>query len=681
MKNRIYIIGFLLSLLGGMFFLSCDREVEVKDFYPFKTLEVANSTTFTGYEISIQTTITNDFTYNAPADLSFFLKFTSSKEGYFIKNGNSYNAGEEIPLALDSNIFSYYPTEPGLHKITITYFNNYNEKVEKTLDINVLEPEFDFKLTGVNISPYIGNSYNVNLLIENIKSPEDTEYHFDFILLEGEASIYEDEENTSIMSQNTNYEISPGAIKSIRVQPLSIGDLKIKLVGKNNHGGQIERQINWNINKHNFSFDLNNINYPQGSIIVNNTYHINLFITPANTYTGSVTFKYKYVILEGQAELKNSFGNILDESTEIPIVYGQNVPVNIKPISGGMLKIKFIAIDQYGTEVEQILSWTITVPQFSFNLSNTSYQEIIQLQNYEINLIITPESNYNNGIFEYKYSIIEGNAELKNSDETVLFNHTSYSIAPNQNVPIKIKPLIGGNLKIKFIVTDSFGTTKEQDLSWNVISTDFTLSVNNPNSIIFENIEYSYNVTVNGSEGSTYELEYYEIDNFGNPFGSTNTVTYNYGSGTFAVGFMLQHTGNYTTRTLKFIATNNFGIKKEVLLDIDTISQPLVINDFTVNRHILPSPPLVFHKFKDFNINYSLESSTIVKVEYYINGVIYEDECGNNEQCLDEFSSPNKHISEFPSNYSVKVRVFDSNGNVSPWRIKTYNIATGLFED
>jgi len=557
MKNRIYIFGFLLSLLSGMCFLSCDREVEVKDIYPFKTLEIANSTTFTGYEISIQATITNDFTYNAPEDLSFFMKFTSSKEGYFIKNGNNYNQEEEIPLALDSNIFSYYPTEPGLHNITIVYFNNYNEKVEKTLDINVVEPQFNFNITGINISPYIGNNYNVNLLIENINSPDDTEYHFNFMLLEGEASIYETPDNASIMIQNTDYEISPDIVKTIRIRPQSIGNLKIKLVGKNSQGGIIERQINWNISEHNFNFELNNTNYPAGSILVSNSYPINLFITLAETHPNSMIFKYEYILLEGQAELKNNLGTILPVSTDIPIVHSQSVPVTIKPLSGGSLKIKFIATDLYGSKVERTLNWIIDTLQFSFNLHNTNYQNIIEANDYLINLTIITDSNYNNGIFEYKYSIISGSAELKNSEGTVLFPLVNYPIISDQNVPVTIKPLSGGNLKIKFTVTDSFGTIKEQILDWDVISTDFTLSVTPSHPVAFEGVEQSYNVTVEGfGDNTSYEVKYYELDLYGNPFGSVNTVVYNFASGTFAVNFMFQSIENYTTRTIKFIVTN-----------------------------------------------------------------------------------------------------------------------------
>lgn len=164
------------------------------------------------------------------------------------------------------------------------------------------------------------------------------------------------------------------------------------------------------------------------------------------------------------------------QNQDIPLNVGTNF-LSYLPQAVGTHVISARFENSRGQVVEKSYTIVATQPSFSFNLTNTNQSPFPGLE-YSINQIITNNVSPTGTTFTGKVEIVEGSAEFRKDGE-IVFPNSSYTIDPNAENPILIKPLNTGSLRLIFKVTSSTGQENVRELTWGVNAPTFNFNLNN----------------------------------------------------------------------------------------------------------------------------------------------------------------------------------------------------------
>lgn len=324
-KQFFYFLSIVLFT-----FIACqdsDDAVQVNLDYPFDVALNYQNTGILENSSIVKATVTNEFDYDAPSNLSFKLSFTSSKEGYFIVNDEQYQSGIDIPINVGINSLQYVPLQSGNHTINLVFINSKGYEVEKSISINYDEAQFDFTVNGQDLPMYFNYENPISLYVDNLNSPQSMQYEYKYIILTGAAYLYH--QNQSV-SENVYKSIPHGESFQLSLKPTNIAPLKIMFTVKNQFGVKIEKTLTWNVLSPDFNFS---VNIQDPSIYADVPFESNVLIQGEQNMG--------YVLQWAESDLH---GNFIDQNiqtyTFLPTQTGMNV--TYKFINNGQYNDRYV---------------------------------------------------------------------------------------------------------------------------------------------------------------------------------------------------------------------------------------------------------------------------------------------------------------------------------------------------
>lgn len=154
--------------------------------------------------------------------------------------------------------FKITPKQAGQLTVVITIMNNYNVIKQQTININVLNPSFNFDVIPLNVNANVNFETMANVIIENTSSI-DQNYEVKYEIITGNAEVKD-------MTVGIYKSFNQGTTQ-ISFTPKLAQDLTIRFTAKNNYGVVLVKDIMIKVSDPDFQFKSN--------IIGNSTIEVN----------------------------------------------------------------------------------------------------------------------------------------------------------------------------------------------------------------------------------------------------------------------------------------------------------------------------------------------------------------------------------------------------------------------
>ena len=315
------------------------------------------------------------------------MKFTVNSGDFILKEGGQTRT-PGIFYNVNAGNFAWQITSNSEENIDITFTvkNNFNLQKLADVDINSLDPSFDFTL-----------GYPPSILTETLKVPIQLNlngsnafsYTLTYTTNNGGVLL----KNGNVVAQNTS--ISPGD-SNFELQFVNVGNHQVNFDIKNNLNNSIEHAASFGVNQTPFSFLVN------GLVSVQKDEPLPFVINLSGS--NNLSYKISRSILTGAGSL--NFNN------NSPINQGNNNFIYTPSVSG-QHKLRFTVTDNFGKSVivDKIITVTNPPPVINFitnkyytksNCDTSPFQETCDL-----NFVV--KYNYTSATTLTKYRIKVGN--------------------------------------------------------------------------------------------------------------------------------------------------------------------------------------------------------------------------------------------------------------------------------
>ena len=481
--------------------MGCTRDVEVQDAFDF-TLDIKLPTT--GY-------VDEAAAFNIKVTPTQVVKGTTYKINYTVETGKSYfengtptvhlEQGKAYAMASLDDVYKFYPTEPGVLKITVNVENNNGVIKSKVISFTAEYSPFTFFLTP-NLKTYnIGTSGAITSTI--IRKSED-KFIFSYIVENGTGNFYTGKTLIPV-GQNT---IVEGGVNELSYNPKTLGTHKITATVTAPDGSIVTRSIEIIVD--NIPFVIN-ASSATTSINVNEEVIINIEVKELLTGTNATyEFSHNYNATSVSGVLKSADGTLFNAGVYTSIKPGA-VQLKFKASTIGLLSISFSIRDNNGQIKQATIDMTAINTPVTFNASTT--EQTFVNHAVPINFTLTPQ--YLTGTtYKMNYYISGGTGVLKN-DATEIIAGNYFDVSTG-SFKYDFTPTTIGNYTITFELKDSNNQIVTKSVTLVVLNNDFSFTPTasqqifvNENNIFsyalvptgdFSNITYNVSYTVEGAQ-------------------------------------------------------------------------------------------------------------------------------------------------------------------------------------
>ncbi len=261
-----------LTKLDDNFIFTSDKsgklqiKLTVKNQYNIEKIQTLNvEVNVPSFEFVATSSITSA-NVNNPFDVIYSVtpadKTTQSfKVKYELVKGDASIEGLTLSYTDLKNLdgaFKITPKQAGQLTIVISIMNNYNVIKQQTININVLNPSFNFDVIPLNVNANVNFETKANVIIENTSSI-DQNYEVKYEILTGNAEVKD-------MTIGIYKPFNQGTTQ-ISFTPKLAQDLTIRFTAKNNYGVVLVKDIMIKVSDPDFQFKSN--------IIGNSTIEVN----------------------------------------------------------------------------------------------------------------------------------------------------------------------------------------------------------------------------------------------------------------------------------------------------------------------------------------------------------------------------------------------------------------------
>ena len=599
-------------------------KVEVKDSngvthtstIAFSVAEIAY--TFTGASqsnsifITASTNLNFDITENAPSETEYEIKYTFTKGGGIIRNGGKEilaNQWESVNIGSFNRSFG--ATIEGENIIEFTVRNK-TTLIQKTqsIKINVIPSEYTFSASATSNNELTKTPVNVNFNLNQVGGGADT-YTMIFTTSGKGTFVYNN--ITYSNGQQIPFFNGPSSGKYIGT---SGGNHDITFSVVNQDGKQKTSNVRIEYVDNDFSLSTSG----DGSLNVNSDKNFNIFLSQ-NASDNTITYQVKYTIASGSIGNGNinKGGSIIGLGTFEPISKG-TTQLTFSGTEVGLVTINVEVKDSNGISHTSTLNFNVKGISFDFSgapQENTIFVTSSTNLNFDISETAASGTNY-----AMKYSIVEGNAEIKNGSRVILANQWE-----NVNIGSFNRTFVGtsvGTIKVLFTVRNRTSLVEKTQLITVVVSPSdytFTATGTTNNQITKTPVNVNFNVNQVGGGVDTYNMT----------FTTSGTGTFVYNGSTYTAGEVIPFTkgssnGQYIGTTggahdISFTITNQDAKTRTATVKLNYIN-----NDFALSSS--GDGSLNVNSTKVFNVFLS-QSTTDPAITYQVKYTIASGSVGN----------------------------------------------------
>jgi len=560
--------------------------------------------------LGANTPLTFDITETATSGTDYEIKCELQQGNAEIKNGArtmTVNQWESVNVGSFNRTF--VGTTAGTIKVLFTVRNK-TSLVEKTQVIQVVvsPSEYTFTATGTSNNEITKTPVNVNFNINQIGGGVDT-YGMTFTTSGTGTFVYD----------NVTYTAG-------QVIPFSIGASNGKYIGTtggthditftvtNQDGKTKTSPVKLTYVNNDFSLSSSG----DGSLNISESKDFNVFLSQSTT-DPVITYQVKYTI--GTGSIGN--GTIIKDGTAVPLGIFQPVGTGTSQLtfngtSAGKVNINVEVKDSNGIMHSTVVMFEVKAIDYSF--SGSPQENAIYVNGTTPITFDISETALSGTTYEMKYSLLQGNAVVKNGALTMTANTWQ---------PVNIgsfnRTLLGtttGTIKLLFTVRNKTSLVeKTETVTVLVNPSEFTFNATRANNdqVVNSNTDINFNLIQTGGTSDSYSMT----------FTTSSTGTFIYNGTSYTAGQVIPFvvgasTGSYKgtksgKHDLKFTITNQLNSIKNADVSLNFIN-----NDFTLSStgdgsmfvnqtkditlfmsQLLPDPSITYE------VKYSFDSGTV----------------------------------------------------------------------
>lgn len=582
----------------------------------FSVVEIAY--TFTGAAqsnsifITASTNLNFDISETAPSETEYEIRYTFTKGGGIIRNGGrEVLAGQWESVNIGAFNRSFGATVEGENIIEFTVRNK-TTFVQKTqsIKINVIPSEYTFSASATSNNEITKTPVNVNFNVNQVGGGADT-YTMYFTTNGKGTFVYNNITYTS--GQPITFFNGPSSGKYIGT---SGGDHDLSFSVINQDGKQRNANVKISYKDNDFSLSSSG----DGSLNINSDKNFNVFLSQ-NASDNAITYEVKYTIASGSIGNGNisKGGSIIGLGEFEPISKG-TTQLTFTGTEVGLVTVLVVVKDSNGITHNTTLNFNVKGISYDFSgapQENTIFVTATTNLNFDISETAASGTNY-----EMKYSITEGNAEIKNGSRTILANQWE-----NVNIGSYNRTFIGttvGTIKVLFTVRNRTSLVeKTQLVTVNVSPSDYTFTATGTtnNQTTKTPVNVNFNVNQVGGGDDTYNMT----------FTTTGTGTFEYNGNTYTAGKVIPFTrgasnGQYIGTTggvhdITFTIANQNAKSRTATIKLNYNN-----NDFSLSSS--GDGSLNVNSSKTFNVFLS-QSTTDNSITYQVKYTVGSGSIGN----------------------------------------------------
>ncbi len=569
--------------------------------------------------LGANTPLTFDITETAASGTAYELKYELQQGNAEIRNGArpmTVNQWESVNVGSFNRTF--IGTTAGTVKVLFTVRNKIT-LVEKTqlITIVVNPSDFTFTASGTSNNELSKTPVNVNFNVNQVGGGTDT-YKMTFTT-----------------TGTGKFEYESVTYTAGQVIPFHVGASNGKYIGTTSGAHDIIFTVtNQDAKSKSATVKLTYVNNDfvlstsgDGSLNISQSKDFNIFLSQ-NTPDNAITYEVKYTIATG------SVGNGTLSKAGTAVTYGTYQPISkgtsllvFKGTAAGKVNITVEVKDSNGVVHTSLLQFDVKAISYTFT-GAAQYNSIFVNGSNPITFDIT-ETAPSGTDYEIKYSLVQGNAEIKNGSLTMTANQWQ-----SVNVGSFNRTFVGttvGTVKVLFTVRNKITLVEKSETITVVVNpSEFTFNATRANNdqVVNTQTNINFNLTQTGGTSDTYYMTF--------TTSSTGTFTYNgieYTAGEnipFVIG---ASTGSYKgtkagKHDLVFTVANQINISKKSDVSISFINNDYTLSssgdgsmflnqtkDFSVFlAQLLPDPSI------SYEVKYSFDSGTTGKGTITQNG-------------------------------------------------------------
>jgi hypothetical protein len=489
----------------------------------------------------------------------------SGKTGSFFQDDKELQQG--IPITVTPTAFKliYKPTAVGIHKIHYIVTDSNGLKEEIIQEVNVIASDFKFNIQQANTKIYKNNSDALILSLSQEQINPRIKYTLKYTIT-GIGKIL----NNGTPLKN-EIEISPGNHNYTFISDQS-GTSKIEFIMTDTNGITHSQTINYTVINADFSLSTSG----DGTINLGKSKPINFYLSQV-VPDDTATYEVRYLIQSGST----GAGKISKDGNEIPFGTFQTATLGSTALTFlgtqvGIINLKVEVKDSNGVIRSSIIAFNIAEISYTFTggaQNNSIFLNGSTPLNFDITESSVSETNY-----EIKYSISQGEAEIRNGASVENAN-VWYPVAVGGFNRTFIATAVG-EVKILFTVRNK--TTlieKTQIVSVTVKASEFSFTANatSNNEITKTPVNVNFNIAQTGGGADTYQMIF--------STSSTGTFTYNgitYTSGQ-VIPFNIGSSNGKYTGTVGGVHNITFSVSNQNNLSrVANVNLTYKNNDFTL---------------------------------------------------------------------------------------------------
>lgn len=229
----------------------------------------------------------------------YTMTFTTTGSGTFNYNGNSYSAGQIIPISVGATNGSYVGTSVGDHALVFEVTNQLNSKKSSNATVKYINNDFTLSTTGDG-TLFMGQTQDFNVFLSQLLPDASITYQVRCVFESGTTGSGNIQKNGVNESLGVYSGVGLGTT-TLRFVPTKPGLIRIGVEVVNNSGLKKTSLILLNVQSTDFDISsaLTNSNIVVG---VDNGISFDL----SENLASGTEYEMKYVINQGNATLKNA---------------------------------------------------------------------------------------------------------------------------------------------------------------------------------------------------------------------------------------------------------------------------------------------------------------------------------------------------------------------------------------
>ena len=249
--------------------------------------------------VNSNSTINFNLTQTGGSNDVYSMTFSTTGTGTFTYDGTTYTAGQNIPISIGASSGSYKGTTDGEHSIVFTVTNQLNSSKSSTVKLNYINNDFTLSSAGDG-SFYMGQSQDLTIFLSQLIPDNSITYQVRYGFESGTTGngIIQKNGINEALGVYTDIALGTQDLKFIPTKP---GLVKVSIDVVNNLGVKKTTIILLNVQSTDFTITSALVN---SNVIVGEETSISFDLS--ENITSSTEYEMKYVITQGNADLKNS---------------------------------------------------------------------------------------------------------------------------------------------------------------------------------------------------------------------------------------------------------------------------------------------------------------------------------------------------------------------------------------